>query len=39
MFFTIREVKDWNSLPREVVNAPTLETFKVRLEGAWSNLN
>jgi len=28
----------WNRLPREVVNAPSLETFKVRLDGALSNL-
>jgi len=27
-----------NRLPREVVNAPSLETFKVRLDGALSNL-
>ena len=25
-------------LPREVVDAPSLETFKVRLDGALSNL-
>ncbi|KFW68832.1 hypothetical protein AS28_04305, partial [Pygoscelis adeliae] len=37
-FFTLRVVKDWNRLPREVVDAPSLETFKVRLDGALSNL-
>jgi len=31
-------VKHWNGLPREVVEAPSLETFKVRLAGALSNL-
>jgi len=31
-------VKHWHRLPREVVNAPSLETFKVRLDGALSNL-
>jgi len=36
--FTLREVKDWNRLPREVVEAPFLETFKVRLDRALSNL-
>jgi len=37
-FFTMRVVKHWNGLPREVVKAPCLETFKVRLYGALSNL-
>ncbi|KAK4810747.1 hypothetical protein QYF61_007721 [Mycteria americana] len=37
-FFTTRVVKHWNRLPREVVEAPSLETFKVRLDGALSNL-
>ncbi|KAK4831339.1 hypothetical protein QYF61_017470 [Mycteria americana] len=37
-FFTMRVVKHWKRLPREVVEAPSLETFKVRLDGALSNL-
>ncbi|KAK4832828.1 hypothetical protein QYF61_025816 [Mycteria americana] len=37
-FFTMRVVKHWNRFPREVVDAPSLETFKVRLAGALSNL-
>ncbi|KFP51187.1 hypothetical protein N323_06681, partial [Cathartes aura] len=37
-FFTLRVLKHWNRLPREVVDAPSLETFKVRLDGALSNL-
>ncbi|KFQ54658.1 hypothetical protein N334_04754, partial [Pelecanus crispus] len=37
-FFTMRAVKHWNRLPREAVEAPSLETFKVRLDGALSTL-
>ena len=36
--FTIRMVRHWNRLTREVVDAPSLETFKVRLVRALSNL-
>ncbi|KFP19872.1 hypothetical protein Z169_07064, partial [Egretta garzetta] len=37
-FFTMRVVKHWNRLPREVVEAPSLEAFKARLDRALSNL-
>ena len=37
-FFMMRVVKHWNRLPREVVDAPSLRTFKVRLDRALSNL-
>jgi len=34
----MRVVKHWNELPREVVDASSLETFKVRFDRALSNL-
>ena len=37
-FFTMSIVRHWNRLPREVVDAPSLEVFKARLDGALSNL-
>ncbi|KFQ86964.1 hypothetical protein N337_00731, partial [Phoenicopterus ruber ruber] len=37
-FFTMRVVKHWNRLPGELVDAPSLETFKARLDGALGSL-
>ncbi|PKU41095.1 hypothetical protein llap_8606 [Limosa lapponica baueri] len=37
-FFTVRVVRHRNRLPREPVDAPSLEVFKARLHGALSNL-
>ncbi|GAB0210106.1 mitochondrial enolase superfamily member 1 [Grus japonensis] len=37
-FFTVRVVRHWNRLPREVVEAPSLEVFKARLHEALGNL-
>ena len=36
--FTVRVVRHWNRLPSDVVNAPSLESFKARLDGALSSL-
>jgi len=37
-FFTVRVLKHWHRLPRGVVETPSLETFKARLDRALSNL-
>jgi len=37
-FFTVRVVKCWNRLPRELVDAPSLQVFKARLDGALGSL-
>ena len=37
-FFTMRVVRYWKMLPRDIVDAPSLEVFKARLDGALSNL-
>ncbi|KGL92418.1 hypothetical protein N301_05605, partial [Charadrius vociferus] len=37
-FFTVRVVRHWNRLSREVVEAPSLEVFKARRDRALSNL-
>ena len=37
-FFTQRVVMDWNRLPEEVVDAPSLQAFKARLDVALGSL-
>jgi len=37
-FFTIRVLKHWNRLPKEVAEAPSLETFNLRQDGTLSKL-
>ena len=37
-FFTQRVVTHWNRLPKEVMDAPSLEAFKARLDVALSSL-
>jgi len=34
----MKVVRHWNRLPREAIDAPSLETFQVRLDGAVTNL-
>jgi len=34
---TVIVLRHWNRLPSKVVDAPSLEAFKARLEGALSN--
>ena len=35
---TVRVVRHWNRLPGDVVDAPSMETFKERLDQALGNL-
>ena len=37
-FFAGMAMRCWNTFPREVMHAPSLEAFKDRLDGAFSNL-
>jgi len=37
-FFIQRVVRHWHRLPREAVDAPSLEMFKARLDGALGSL-
>ena len=37
VFFTVRIVNLWNSLPENVVSANTVNTFKNRLDKFWSD--
>ena len=37
-FFMMRLMRHWNRLPREAVDASSLEVFEARLAGALSNL-
>ena len=37
-FLIVKVVRHWYRLPSEAVDVPTLEAFKVRVDGAVSNL-
>ena len=38
-FYSFRIVDSWNYLPEDIINAPTLNTFKARLDKCWSGRN
>ena len=37
-FFTMTVMRRWHRLPREAVDAPSLEVFKARLDGVLGSL-
>jgi len=37
-FVTVRVVREWNRLPRDVIDVLSLETFKARLDQTLGNL-
>ncbi|KFZ60832.1 hypothetical protein N321_10579, partial [Antrostomus carolinensis] len=37
-FFSVQVVRHWNRLPKEAVDAPSLEVFKARLDETLRNL-
>ena len=37
-FFTKRTITHWNNLPKEVMDSPTLDTFRIRLDRVLGHL-
>ena len=37
-FFIMRTISHWNNLPREVVDSPTLDAFKIQLDRVLGHL-
>jgi len=37
-FFTVRVAEHWNSMPREVVESPSMEMFRIHLDAYLCNL-
>lgn len=38
-FFSQRSVGEWNRLPQEVVDAPSVNVFKIRLDKIWTDVS
>ena len=36
-FFTVRTAETWNTLPEEIIDAPSTDTFKARIDKWWRN--
>ena len=36
-FFSIRVINNWSSLPYEIVNAVSLDSFKSKLDNVWED--
>ena len=36
-FFNVSVINNWNSLPYDVVNVVSLESFKSKLDNAWED--
>ena len=36
--FTVRVINDWNGLPESIVTAPTLNSFKSRIDRHWKDI-
>ena len=37
-FFTVRVMENWNRLPREIVDSPPLEIFRIGLDACLCSL-
>ena len=38
-FFYVRTIKTWNELPKEIVHAKSIDSFKNKLDEAWKDLS
>ena len=37
-FFSVRVINEWNKLPQSVIEAPSVNAFKIRLDKYWSDM-